>query len=96
MAEFTTLYHVFPVDVDKKDVSMMVAQVSEYFQDRGKTDYTKEEFAFLMTLNRYIEVFEKAKAMVANNKFTVEFKGDKDSNTLKVDDFELIPVKKAG
>jgi hypothetical protein len=94
---YTNLYHVFPVDIDRKEVSSMVQQTSEYFHDRGKTDYTKDEFAFAMTIDRYIEIFEKAKSMVANNKFTVEFKGDKDGNILKIEDFEITPIKqKAG
>jgi hypothetical protein len=92
----TTLFNVLPVELDRKEINKMVAATSEYFQERGKVDCTKDEFAFLMTLDRYIEMFEKAKSMVANDRFTVEFKGDKDQQTLTLNDFEIIPIKKTG
>lgn len=87
------LYNVLPTEINRTEANSLIKNAAGFLQERGKFDTTKDEFAFVMTLDRYIELFEKAKSMLANNKFTVEFKGNPNEQILRIEDFEIIPVK---
>ena len=93
---YTTLFHVLPTNVEsKKELSKLVEATTEYLHEQGKTDCTTDEFAFIMTLDRYIELFEKAKSMIINDRFTVEYKGEKTNQIPGIHQFEIIPTRPA-
>jgi len=90
---YTNLFHLLPLEVGKEEITELVEGTSKYVSGREREDLSNDEFAFLLTLSRYITIFEKAKAMLVANRFTVEFKGSKDTPVLDLNEFEIIPVK---
>lgn len=91
--EYKTLFHLFPPYKNQSEAERQVKSSAREMMQYGREDYTPSELVFFATVDRHIEIFEKAKAMIANNRFTVEYRGDKMSDCPKIDDFEIIPVK---
>lgn len=90
--KYTNLYDVFPI-FEKPEVKEMVAETRAFFDSNEKEIFSNDEFAFVLALNKYIRVFEKAKMMILKDKFTAEYKGSGDQ-VLRIEDFEILPVKK--
>lgn len=95
MPNYTTLFQVIPpLDVED-DVRCRndVENIKEFLAGHGRKSYTMDEVCFIMLLDNYIKVFEKAKNMIGRNRFTVQFMNYQSSETPDIDDFSIIPIK---
>lgn len=94
--KFTTLLHIIPhpLFTDMKDCVTHVDEVHQYFIERDKDVANADEVGFLLVIDRYIQYFEKAKAMVAKNSFTVKYHGGHRVNDPDIWDYEIISLPK--
>ena len=93
--KFTTLLDVMPnLEFTKSDGMKAVRGVQEFLQEHGRNACSADEVAFISLLERYIDIFTKAKSMIAKDRFTVEYKGEQNSSSISLTDFEIIPIVK--
>lgn len=83
-----------PLGISKSEGRHIVYGVQEYLQERGRTECSADEVAFVALLDQYIDIFTKAKSMVANEKFTVNYKGEQHTSSISLTDFEIVPIVK--
>jgi hypothetical protein len=75
-----------------KDSLRKAGEIKEFFNEAGRTNCTIDEIAFIMLMEHYITVFEKAKSMIAQDRFTVRYVGDKTQENPKLTDFKIINI----
>ncbi len=92
--KYGTLFDVMPEHLipDRENAERLIHGAKEFFVSREKNYATPDEVNFVAVLDRYMELFEKAKSMVAAERFTVEFKGS--SGIPDIEDFEICPIVK--
>lgn len=93
--KFTTLLDVIPRPLFNsiRECAMHVDEAQQYLIDREKDIATSDEVSFVIVLNRYIEYFERAKAMLARNRYTVKFHGTENGDP-DIVDYEIISTSK--
>lgn len=84
---------LFPPYESKKDFNDKLKATLEHFQEYDRQDYTSDEVVFVATIDRYLDILEKARSMLLKNKFTVEYTGPKSNDCHKLEDFKVIPVQ---
>ncbi len=92
--KYGTLFDVMPEHLipDRDNAERLINQAKEFLISREKNYATPDEVNFVAVLDRYIEIFEKAKGMLAAERFTVEFKGS--MKVPDIADFEIQPIRK--
>lgn len=88
-----TIEDLIPI-INDNSVDEKIEAVRSFLGERNKEHITKDEFAFLMTLDHYIQSLERAKTLLTKDRFTVQFIGSKTSPRLWLDDFRIIPLTK--
>lgn len=91
---FPTILDVIPrpLFTNAKECMQFVDEAHHYFQSRDKDMASAEEVSFLICINRYIECFEKAKSMLAKNRFTVKYRGGRAKQDPDLMDYEIISL----
>ncbi len=107
MSEYCTIYHILPeveenFPTKRSDVIREIQEVKVFLDEIEKPSGTMDEIVFLALINRKIEyfnknaeIFKRAKTLVAKERFTVEYKGSQSNPNPTLEDFEIIPIKKA-
>lgn len=92
--KYTTLLDVIPrpLFTNAKECLQFVDEAHQYLQARDRDIASPEEVSFLICINRYIDYFERAKAMLARNRFTVKYRGGKRMQDPDIMDYEIISV----
>ena len=91
---FPTILDVIPrpLFTNAKECMQFVEEAHQYFTSRDKDMATAEEVSFLICINRYIAYFERAKSMLAKNRFTVKYRGGKRMQDPDIFDYEIISL----
>lgn len=92
MADYRTLFDVFPRIKHKREIVEEVEGVKAYLNERGKVYSSTDELIFLAVLERHIKIFTKAKEMIANSRFTVTYMGPEYNDQPKITDFKIVPI----
>lgn len=92
--KYGTLFDVMPDQLipDRENAERLIHGAKEFLISREKNYATPDEVNFVAVLDRYIELFDKAKSMVAGERFTVEFKGS--VGVPDIVDFMIVPIVK--
>jgi len=91
---FPTILDVIPrpLFTNAKECIQFVDEAHHYLQSRDKDIASAEEVSFLICINRYIEYFERAKSMLAKNRFTVKYRGGGQMRDPDIMDYEIISL----
>jgi hypothetical protein len=90
---YTTLFDVFPKIETKAEIALQVEQVKDYLTEQGRTVCSPDEAIFIATIDKTIEILKKAKGMLANNRFTVLYRGEEVNDCPQISEFEIIPIR---
>jgi len=92
--KFPTILDVIPrpLFTNPKECMQFVEEAHQYLMERQKDVANTEEVSFLICINRYIEYFERAKAMLAKNRFTVKYRGGRQMRDPDIMDYEIIKL----
>lgn len=91
---YISLIEVLPPIESVHELREMATEAQQFLFEHGKHYTSPDELMFITLLDRYIKLFEKAKEMVARDRFTVANKGDPNKKLANIGDFEIIPIQK--
>jgi hypothetical protein len=89
---YNTLYDVFPTIKNKQEIISEIEEVREFLLEKNKTNSSPDELVFLAVINRTIKYLQRAKELVRNSRFTVEYKGPEYNDRPQISDFEILPI----
>ncbi len=92
--KYINLLDLLPEIENQQELRELSIESQKYLFENGKTYTSADEVMFITILERYIQLFTKAKQMVANGRFTVVNKGDPDLPKANITDFEVVPIQK--
>jgi hypothetical protein len=91
--ERKTILDLIPYPETQRDMHKSIISAHQYLCEHGKQDATYGEMAFVSMLDLYINVFSKAKTMIAAEKMSVDYLPPAGATALNLSHFFIVPLE---